>query len=162
MSVLLVAAVCVASFGLPSTAKAEEMNIAKRWALGLQANPFAGFAPTVEYWTSDNFGLSASVSGYWYWTTIGVRGTYLFDNRIEIFSMPARPYAGAGVGFTSWYGGASTPGLEVFGGLLQPFSQNVSVRAELNAASYGLLHHDADHPWFPLGIGVGIFYHFGG
>jgi len=161
VSVLLAAAVCVIMFGLPATANAEDMNFAKRWALGLSASPFSGYAPTVEYWTSDNFGLSASFTWYYWWTTIGLRGTYLFDNRINIFSMPARPYAGAGVGFTSWQGGYTAPGLEVFGGLLQPFSQQFSVRAELNAASYGIFH-SGDHNWFPLGVGFGVFYHFGG
>ncbi len=160
VSLLLVAAVCVIMFGLPATANAEDMNIAKRWAIGLSASPFSGYAPTVEYWTSDNLGLSANFSWYYYWSTIAFRGTYLFNNKINIFSMPARPYAGAGIGFTSWYGGHSAPGLEVFGGLLQPFSQNISVRAELNASSYGLFYND-EHSWFPLGIGVGVFYHFG-
>jgi hypothetical protein len=162
VSVLLVAAVCVVLFGLPAAANAEDMNIAKRWAVGLSASPFSGYAPTVEYWTSDNFGLSANFSWYYWWSTITVRGTYLFDDRINIFSMPARPYAGAGVGFTSWYGGHSAPGLEVFGGLLQPFSQQFSVRAELNAASYGLFYKDPGHGWFPIGVGFGVFYHFGG
>jgi hypothetical protein len=160
VSLLLVAAACVIMFGLPATANAEDMNIAKRWAVGLSANPFSGYAPTVEYWTSDNFGLSASLRASWYWSTLGLRGTYLFNDRINIFSMPARPYAGAGLGFTSWYGGHSAPGLELFGGLLQPFSQQISVRAELNVASYGLFY-DSGHSWFPLGVGFGIFYHFG-
>ena len=51
---------------------------------------------------------------------VGVRGTYLFDNQIHIFSMPARPYVGAGLGFISYgiYGeiaAYSGVGGEVFG-----------------------------------------------
>lgn len=165
LSVLLVATLLVVTFGLPSTARAEEMNVAKRWALGLNANPFAGFAPTVEYWTSENFGLSASFSWYYWWSVVGLRGTYLFDSPIHIFSMPARPYAGAGLGFLSYnaYLGLdryNTVGLEVFGGLLQPFSEHISVRAELQASSYGFTGREGYHSFSPLSIGFGIFYHF--
>ena len=82
VSLLLVAAVCVVMFGLPSAANADELKVAKRWALGLSASPFSGYAPTVEYWTSDNFGLSASFSGYYHWATIGLRGTYYGEQKV--------------------------------------------------------------------------------
>jgi len=168
VSVLLVAAVCIVMFGLPSAAKAEDLKVANRWALGLAANTFNyGLAPTVEYWTSENLGLSASFSWYWYASLIGLRGTYLFDTPIHIFSMPARPYAGAGLGFLSYntltgYDPYSTVGLELFGGLLQPLSDQFSVRAELEASSYGFMSREGYHGYSPLSVGFGIFYHFGG
>jgi hypothetical protein len=165
VSTLLVVAVCAAILGLPATAKADEMKVANRWALGLNANPFAGFAPTVEYWTSENLGLSASFSWYYWWSTIGLRGTYLFDTPIQILSMPARPYAGAGLGFLTYnayleYSRYSNVGLEVFGGLFQPLSAQLSLRAELQASSYGLTGRAGYHSFSPLSVGVGIFYHF--
>jgi len=168
VSLLLVTAVCIVVFGLPSTANAEDMNIANRWALGLSANALnVGFAPTVEYWTSNNLGLSASFSWYWYATLIGLRGTYLFDTPVKILPMPARPYVGAGLGFLSYntlvgYDPYSTVGFELFGGLLQPLSQQFSVRAELEASSFGFMRHEGYRNYSPLSVGVGIFYHFGG
>lgn len=163
---MLAAAVCVVMFGLPSAAKADELEVAKRWAVGLHANPFSGYAPTVEYWTSENFGLSASFSWYYWWSIVGARGTYLFDSQIHILAMPARPYAGAGLGFISWgvYEGSpayNSVGVEVFGGLLQPFSDQLSVRAELHAASYGFTGREGYRSFSPLSVGFGIFYHFG-
>ena len=97
---------------------------------------------------------------------VGVRGTYLFDNQIHIFSMPARPYVGAGLGFISWgvyneLAAYNSVGGEIFGGLFQPFSDQLSVRAELEAATYGLTGRSGYHSFSPLSIGVGIFYHFG-
>jgi hypothetical protein len=167
VSLLLVAAVCVVMFGLPPAANADELKVAKRWAVGLNANPFSGYAPTVEYWTNENFGLSASLSWFYHWSIVGLRGTYLFDTPIHIFSMPARPYAGGGLGFINWsaYGGYasySSVGVEVFGGLLQPLSDQFSVRAELHAASYSFTAHDWSPGFSPLSVGFGIFYHFGG
>jgi hypothetical protein len=166
VSLLLMVAVCVSVFGVPSAAKADELKVANRWAVGLNANPFSGYAPTVEYWTSENFGLSASFSWYYWWSTIGLRGTYLFDNQIEILPMPARPYAGAGLGFISYgvynqYAAYNSVGLEVFGGLLQPLSDRLSVRAELQASSYGFTGRDGYRSFSPLSVGFGIFYHLG-
>jgi hypothetical protein len=97
---------------------------------------------------------------------VGVRGTYLFDNQIHIFSMPARPYVGAGLGFISYgiYGeiaAYSGVGGEVFGGLFQPLSDQFSVRAELEASSYDFTRHAGARFISPLSIGVGIFYHLG-
>ena len=168
VSLLLVAALCIVMFGLPSAANAQELKVAKRWALGLSANALnVGLAPTVEYWTSENLGLSASFSWYWYASLIGLRGTYLFDTPIKIFSMPARPYAGAGLGFLTYRADLgldqySTVGLELFGGLLQPLSEQFSVRAELEASSFGFMGREGYHGYSPLSVGVGIFYHFGG
>jgi len=154
-------------FGLPSAAEADELRVAKRWALGLSANALnVGLAPTLEYWTSENFGLSASFSLFRHWSMVGLRGTYLFDTPIQIFSMPARPYAGAGVGFISYntylgHDSYSSGGAELFGGLLQPLSDQFSVRAELEASSYSFTQHEGYYGYNPLTVGVGIFYHFG-
>ena len=168
VSLLLVATLCVVMFGLPSAARADEMKVAKRWALGLGGNAAdGGLAPTVEYWTSENFGLSASFSYFFWASMVGVRGTYLWDTPIHIFSMPARPYAGAGLGLFTVnpylrYGTYYGPSLEVFGGLLQPLSDRWSVRAEL-AASF---HHVSvpgeyvySNSYSPITLDVGIFYH---
>ena len=150
VSLLLVAAACVVMLGLPSVANADELKVAKRWAVGLNASPFYGYAPSVEYWTSENLGLSASFSWYWWWSIIGVRGTYLFDTPIKIFTMPARPYVGAGIGFISYgvyrdYAAYNSVGGEIFGGLFQPLSAQLSVRAELEASSYGLTGREGYH-----------------
>jgi len=166
VSTLLAITLCVAIFGLPAAAKADEMKVAERWALGLHANPFAGYAPTVEYWASENMGLSASFSWYYWWSIVGLRGTYLFDTPVHILSMPARPYAGAGAGFISYnaylgHAQYNSAGLEVFGGLLQPLSDQISVRAELEASSYGLTGRTGYRGFTPLSVGFGIFYHFG-
>jgi hypothetical protein len=154
-------------FGLPSAANADELKVAKRWALGLSANALNfGLAPTVEYWTSENFGLSASFSWFLYGSLIGVRGTYLFDTPVKILSMPARPYVGAGLGFLSYNADLglsrySSVGGEIFGGLLQPLSEQLSVRAELDASSFGFTGREGYHSYSPLTVGVGIFYHLG-
>ena len=166
VALLFLVAVFVVALGVPSVARADELNVANRWAVGLHANPFSGYAPTVEYWTSENFGLSASFSWFHWWSTIGLRGTYLFDTPINILPMPARPYAGAGLGFTSWYAYEglaqySSGGLEVFGGLLQPLSDQLSVRAELHASSFGFTVREGYRGYWPLSVGFGIFYHFG-
>lgn len=167
VSLLVTAALCVVMFGLPATANADELKVAKRWALGLSANALNyGLTPTVEYWTSENFGLSASLSWFYYGSLIGVRGTYLFDTPINIFPMPARPYVGAGLGFLNYnaftgYSGYSSVGGEIFGGLFQPFSEWLSVRAELEASSFGFVNRAGYRSFSPLSVGFGIFYHFG-
>jgi hypothetical protein len=143
----------------------EGLNVAHRWALGLQANAVnAGLNPTVEYWTSENFGISANVRAYFYWVGIGVRGTYLWDTPIHIFPIPARPYAGAGLGFDNYWLGVTGESFEVFGGLLQPLNDRWSVRAELNAGWSIVRWGDHVRPgWYsPVSIGLGIFYHFPG
>jgi hypothetical protein len=167
VSLMLAAALCVAMLGLSATAKAEDFTYAKRVALGAQGGS-VGFGPTIEYWASDNLDLSAKLSWFFYYSAIGLRGTYLFNNRINILSWPARPYVGAGVGYQSWsaygYTAWGGPGMEVFGGLVQPFSKNWTVRAELQA-SYYILTWPGGYTGtrsFPLGINFGIFYHFGG
>jgi len=167
LSVLLVAAVCVALFGLPSTSKAEDFAYAKRVALGLQGGSI-GFGPTVEYWPSDNLDISAKLSWFFYYSAIGLRGTYLLNNKIQIFGdFPARPYVGAGAGYQSWsalgYTAWGGPGVEVFGGLMQPLTKNITLRAELQA-SYYIISWPGGYlgsRGFPLGINFGGFYHFG-
>jgi len=153
-------------FGLPSAVHAEEMKVAKRWTVGLSATPFLGYGPTVEYWTSENFGLSASVGWTYYWWLLGLRGTYLFNTPVHILEMPARPYVGAELGFTSYgaqrgLGQYNNTGLEVFGGLLQPLSEWLSVRAELEMCSYSWYSRSGYHSPSPISVGLGIFYHFG-
>jgi hypothetical protein len=153
-------------FGLPGNASATELNVAKRWAVGLSATPLLGYGPTVEYWTSENLGLSASVGWDYYWWLLGLRGTYLFNTPVHILEMPARPYVGAELGFTSQNvhlgsGRYNNTGLEVFGGLLQPLSDRLSVRAELEASSYSWYSRSGYHSPSSISIGLGIFYHFG-
>jgi hypothetical protein len=166
VSVLLAAAVCVI-LGLPAISQAEDFVYAKRVALGLQGGS-VGFGPTIEYWPSDNLDLSVKLGTIFYYTSIGLRGTYLFNNRINIISWPARPYAGAGVGYQAWnvagWGGFGGAGLEVFGGLMQPLTKNWNLRGELQA-SYYMIHYPGGYTGttgFPLGVDFGIFYHFGG
>jgi len=170
VSLLLAVALCVVMFGLPTTASATELKVAKRWALGLGGNTInGGLAPTIEYWTSENFGLSASFSYFFYASAIGLRGTYLFDKQINIFPMPARPYVGAGVGLFTYYPylGYKTyngPGAEIFGGLLQPLTDQWSVRAELEASNYFVTlpgGYVVSRGYSPITVGLGIFYHFG-
>jgi len=136
-------------------------------ALGLSANALNyGLVPTVEYWTSENFGVSASFSWFYYGSLIGLRGTYLLDNQIHILDMPARPYVGVGLGFLTYnplvdYDRYSTGGAEIFGGVFQPLTDQISVRAELEASSFGFMNRTGYHSYSPPSIGVGIFYHFG-
>jgi hypothetical protein len=167
LSLLLVAAVCVALFVSPSSARAEEFNYAKRVALGLQGGSFL-FGPTIEYWPSDNLDLSVKVGGWFGYTNLVFRGTYLFNNQIHIFGdYSARPYAGAGLGYQSWsvlgYPGFGGGGLEVFGGLMQPLSKNWTLRGELDlqyyAVSYPYGYGGSTSGNF--GVDAGIFYHFG-
>jgi hypothetical protein len=166
VSLMLAAALCVVVLGLPATGQAEDFVYAKRIALGLQGGS-VGFGPTIEYWPSDNLDLSVKLGTIFYYTSIGLRGTYLFNNRINIFSMPARPYAGAGVGYQMWnvagwesFGGT---GIEVFGGLMQPLSKNWNLRGELQASYYMLSWpggYTGSHA-LPIGVDFGIFYHLG-
>lgn len=167
VSLLLVAAVCVIMFGLPTITQAEEFVYAKRVALGLQGGS-VGFGPTIEYWPSDNLDLSAKLSWFFSYSAIGLRGTYLLDNRINILSMPARPYVGAGVGYQAWsaygYTAWGGPGVEVFGGLMQPLTKNWNLRGELQAAYY-IISWPGGYTGsraLPVGVDFGIFYHLGG
>jgi hypothetical protein len=166
MSLLLAAAVCVVMLGLPSMAKADDFVYAKRVALGLQGGSFV-FGPTIEYWPSDNLDLSVKIGAWFYYTNLGLRGTYLFNNRVNIIDWPARPYAGVGVGYETWnvsgWTAFSGAGFEVFGGLMQPLSKNWTVRGELQASYYAI-----SYPFgytgttaSPIGVDFGIFYHFG-
>jgi hypothetical protein len=161
-----VAVVALAAL-LPATSRAEDFVYAKRLALGLQGGSI-GFGPTIEYWPSDNLALSAKVGTIFYYTSLGLRGTYLFNNRINIISWPARPYAGAGLGYQMWnvvgYTGFGGVGAEIFGGLVQPLSQNWTLRGELQASYYAITYPGGyvGATAFPLGIDLGIFYHFGG
>jgi len=167
VSVLIAATLCVVLFVLPNVAQAEEFVYANRVALGLQGGS-VGFGPTIEYWPSDNLDLSAKLSWIGYYSAIGFRGTYLLDNRIEIISWPARPYIGAGVGYQSWnalgYTAWGGPGVEIFGGLMQPLTKNWNLRGEVQAAYYVISWPGgyAGTRGFPLGINFGIFYHLGG
>ena len=167
VSLMFAAALCVAVLGLSATAKAEDFTYAKRVALGAQGGSI-GFGPTIEYWASDNLDLSAKLSWWFLYSAVGLRGTYLLNNRINILSWPARPYVGAGVGYQAWssgvWGNWGGPGLEVFGGLMQPLTKNWTLRGELQAAYYIISWPGGytDSHGFPLGINFGIFYHFGG
>jgi hypothetical protein len=168
VSLVFAAALCVVVLGLSTTTQAEDFNYAKRIALGLQGGS-VGFGPTVEYWASDNLDLSAKLSWFFYYSAIGLRGTYLLNNPIHIFGdFSARPYVGAGVGYQSWsalgYTAWGGPGAEVFGGLMQPLTKNITVRAELQASYYILTWPGGylGSRGFPLGINLGGFYHFGG
>jgi hypothetical protein len=152
---------------VPSFAFSDELNVAHRWAVGLQSNAIDfGLNPTVEYWTSENFGVSASITGLIGWVGLGVRGTYLWNTPVHIFPIPARPYAGAGVGFLDFpfvTGHAAFYGenIEAFGGLLQPINDRWSVRAELNAGWQFVSWPGDYHRGFysPVSLGLGIFYH---
>jgi len=163
---LIAVAVCAVILGLPAIAKAEDFVYAKRVALGLQGGS-VGFGPTVEYWPSDNLDLSAKLSWWYLYSAIGLRGTYLLDNQIQIFGdFAARPYVGAGLGYQSWsaygYTAWGGPGMEVFGGLMQPLTKNLTLRGELQASYYVITWPGGyvGSRGFPLGINFGIFYHF--
>jgi hypothetical protein len=163
---MIVSVACLAILGLPTTSMADEFVYGKRVALGLQGGSI-GFGPTIEYWPSDNLDLSAKVGTIFYYTSLGLRGTYLLDNRVNIISWPARPYVGAGVGYQSWsvagWGTWGGVGGEVFGGLMQPLSENWNLRGELQLSWY-TFHYPFGYTGttaLPIGIDFGIFYHFG-
>ena len=168
VKVLVAAAFLALLFGFPTATHAEEFTYAKRVALGLQGGSLS-FGPTIEYWPSDKLDLSANVGWFFNYSSLMVRGTYLFEKPINIFGdFPARPYVGAGVGyrgyfFVSGYSAWGGPGLQVFGGLMQPLTKNWNLRGEL-LGEYYVINWPGGYTetgGFPLGVNFGIFYHFG-
>jgi hypothetical protein len=160
---LLVVCALALLAAVPSLAFSDELKVAHRWAVGLQTSAFSGWLePTVEYWPSENFGLAASLGVLFFDEGLAIRGTYLWNTPIHIFSMPARPYAGAGLGFDDYtvYSGVYGERIEAFGGLLQPITDRWSFRAELELGlrfvSWG---ENASRGYTPVSLGLGIFYH---
>jgi hypothetical protein len=155
--------------GRPATARSQQLIVAHRWALGVTGDAInGGLSPTVEYWPSENCGVSASYSYFNNASQIGLRATYLSNSPYDIYYMWPRPYVGVGVGFLSvnqyWdYGGYSGPVGEIFGGFLQPLSDHWSIRAELGLSSYvGSQSYGYPNPFYsPVTASLGLFYHFG-
>lgn len=126
-----------------NTSYAEELVMKERAGAGIQLNALNfGLGPTVEYWPTENIGVSGSVGIIGSFKSYGVRGNYLFDKKSEVWGLPARPYVGIGYASIegpeySLYGTTAKTkgsGIELYGGILQPapsIAENVYIRPEL-------------------------------
>lgn len=163
-------------------AVADELALGGRIGAGLNmslVNPWVG--PVVDYWITDNLGVSISGGLSKYFKAYEIRGNYLFDARLDLYSFRGRPYLG--LGYASVTGEAEsangisvTPegsGFELFAGVLHhaPYiSKNVYIRPELvysriavkgeeTGGWYGqTLKVDANYS--AIGLGVAVVYYF--
>ncbi|MDO8445549.1 MAG: hypothetical protein Q7T53_05510 [Deltaproteobacteria bacterium] len=161
---------------------ADELALGGTIGAGLNmslVNPWIG--PVVDYWITDNIGVSVSGGLSKYFKAYEIRGNYLFDTRLDLYSFQGRPYLGLGYASVtgeeeSANGISVTPegsGLELFAGVLHhaPYiSKNVYIRPELIYSSaavegeetggwYGqTLKVDANYS--AIGLGVAVVYYF--
>lgn len=108
---------------------AEEFTMKGRAGAGLQVNFLNfGLGPSVEYWGTENIGISGSIGAVADFTSYGIRGNYLFDRKLDIFGLPTRPYLGIGYAsitgpeYSFWGVTSETKGsgIEIYAGLLRP------------------------------------------
>ncbi len=172
------------SLSMVNVGYAEELTMKGRAGAGLQVNFLNfGMGPNVEYWATENIGISGGIGAIADFTSYGVRGNYLFSKDLTIYEYPTRPYLG--VGFASItgqeysYGGVTSEtkgsGMEVYAGLLQPapyIHKSVYLRAEFvysmidvtTTIDYTVLGStysmDYDAGYSAFSIGWGIVYYF--
>ncbi len=154
--------VWLAGLGMASDGYAEDFNVGGRFGIGAQLNLLNfGVGPSVEYWLTDNIGISASYGALSDFTSYGIRGNYLFDGNLDLFGLPARPYIGAGFSSVTLEGVFSTSkgtGIEIYGGVLEQASENIYLRSELIYSTVDFTSNDyIDYGAFSLGFGI-VYY----
>ncbi len=166
--------VCLAGLGMASDGYAEDFNLGGRFGVGIQLNALNfGIGPSVEYWPTNNIGISASFGSLSDYTSYGIRGNYLFDNKFDLLGTSTRPYLGAG--FSSVTGpkhdyGTITEttkgsGIEMYGGILQQAYgyENIYLRTEFIystfdvTTTYDSSEYKAGYGGFSLGFGI-VYY----
>lgn len=155
-----------------------DFDLARRFGAGIQMNVLnLGIGPSVDYWITENLGLTATVGAMFDFTSVAIRGNYLLNHTFYPAGYPARPYFG--VGFASVkadYDAASIEqkgsGLEVYGGLLLPAThvmKNLYFRGELILSTLKLettgttTYGDTvkiENDWGFFSFGAGITYYF--
>lgn len=174
--------VLLASLSMASDGYAEDFNLGGRFGVGIQLNALNfGIGPSVEYWPTNNIGISASFGSLSDYTSYGIRGSYLFDNKFDLFGTPTRPYLGAGFSsvtgpkysFETVTSESKGSGIEIYGGILQQASflqqasKNIYVRTEFIYSTFDVTttidapsvkrEFDAGYGGFSLGFGV-VYY----
>ncbi len=170
--------VWLAGLGMASDGYAEDFNMEGRVGIGIQSNLLNfGLGPNVEYWLTDNIGMSASYGALADFTSYGIRGNYLFDNKFDLFGFSTRPYVGAG--FSSVTGpkysvGTYTSetkgsGVEMYGGVFQQYTEDIYLRTEFVFSTIDVTttiddpylgKKDFDAGYGAFSFGVGIVYYF--
>lgn len=159
---------------------AEEFTMKGRAGAGLQVNFLNfGVGPSVEYWATENIGISGSAGVLADFTSYGIRGNYLFDKKLDIFGLPTRPYLGIGFAsitgpkYSFWGVTSETKGsgIEIYGGLLHsaPYIHKsvylraefifstINVKTSITAPYWGTQTFDAGYGAFSLGWAI-IYY----
>jgi hypothetical protein len=145
-----------------------------------------GLGPSGEYWFTDNIAAIAHISALGDFTTIGVKGNYLFDKELKFGQSPypSKPYVGLGFSkvegpegnFGSTKVTTEGSGFQMFAGLFHPapyIHQNVALRGEF---VYSMITVEAeatadtgfgtsqtfkaDAGYGGFSIGLGITYYF--
>jgi len=157
---------------MASNGYAEDFNLGGRFGVGIQLNALNfGIGPSVEYWPTNNIGISASFGSLSDYTSYGIRGSYLFDNKFDLFGTPTRPYLGAGFSsvtgpkysFETVTSETKGSGIEMYGGILQQASENIYLRTEFIYSTFDVTttindwEYDAGYGGFSLGFGV-VYY----
>lgn len=163
-SVIIWSIAFLASLSITATGYAKEFPVAGRVGLGLQINAFNfGIGPSLEYWASENVGLSVYLGGLRDYLLIGARGIYLFDAKLQTFSYPARPYLGVGYAYIQGpyyrhYNHFTGYGIELIGGIFQPLSSKVAIRGELVYQIYNDVPDYAEFNHFSLGAAIHYYF----
>lgn len=172
----------------PGRSVRDDLSMQGRLGTGMQLNlinPWLG--PTVDYWITENMGVSGTIGVSQDFKYVGIRGTYLFNKRLDIYGLPVmRPYVG--IGYASVTGPEETAtnalsepttietegsGFELYGGILQPapyIAKNVYLRPEIIYStvkvegSSGFLTNDqtasVDANYSAIGLGLSVVYYF--
>lgn len=162
----------------------DDLSMQGRMGAGVQLSAInLELGPTGEYWITENIGVSASIGLFGDFTSYGIRGNYLFNNRLNIYGIPSRPYVGLGYasieGPEQSYGDITLKtegsGFELYAGLIQPafyIYPNVYIKPEFVYSAvkveatgeyelYGETYSvSADADYSSFGFGVALVYYF--
>lgn len=142
-----------------------------------------GAGPVADYWATENIGVTVSTGLLGDFKTYGIRGNYLFNKRLDLRGLSARPYAGVGYISVTGPEESSGPitvktegsGLEAYAGLLHPapyIHKNVYLRPELvystvnvegtgEYTAYGTKYKvSVDANYSAIGLGLSVVYYF--
>lgn len=142
-----------------------EFSFARRFGIGYLANitnlTFLG--PTLEYWLSDNIGLSSKIGisinfiEYFY----SLRGNVIIGNPIVIGGPTARLYAGGGYFHIGTFDDSldGDDGAEVYGGIMvhSNIIEKLYFRGEFGAF---VMDFSDDYDFKFINVGVGVTYLF--
>jgi len=175
--VILACVMMTLSLNLVEIACAEELSVAKRFGVGIQANILNfGIGPSVEYWITENLGIMGSVGALSDYTSFTIRGNYLLNSTFNVAGSPTRPYLGVGFAHVrreEYIAGIKMEGkgsgVEIYAGNLQSIMKNLyfrgefifsTLKLELSASSASGTTTQENADWGSFSVGGGIVYYF--